>query len=110
MSAREDRPLQLFRRLWGLGSTAQPPALCAHFDAADSGVAPRTPGACEGCTLGGTRWTHLRMCLTCGHVGCCDSDPTRHASAHYEATGHPVMQSHEPGEGWRWCYEHELLG
>ena len=49
-------------------------------------------------------WAHLRMCLECGHVGCCDSSPYKHATAHHEATGHPVMRSFEPGESWRWCY------
>jgi monovalent cation/hydrogen antiporter len=53
---------------------------------------------------------HLRVCLTCGHVGCCDSSPPRHASVHFERTGHPVMQSVEPGESWRWCFVDELLG
>ncbi|AQA26018.1 zn-finger in ubiquitin-hydrolases and other family protein [Rhodococcus sp. MTM3W5.2] len=72
---------------------------------------PRTPGLCEECTaLGEQNWAHLRMCLTCGHVGCCDSSPHRHATAHFEQTGHPVMRSHEPGEAWRWCYQHAEMG
>lgn len=65
--------------------------------------------ACEECTLlGEHHWSHLRICLTCGHVGCCDSSPRRHAAAHFEETGHPVMRSVEPGEVWRWCYVHQL--
>ena len=69
--------------------------------------APDTqPGSlCPDCREQGSDvWAHLRMCVECGHVGCCDSSPHRHASAHHEATGHPVMRSFEPGETWRWCY------
>lgn len=67
-------------------------------------VAPTTPW-CAGChELGQETWVHLRSCLTCGTVGCCDSSPYRHASAHAEETGHPVMRSIEDGESWRWCY------
>ncbi|NKU62509.1 hypothetical protein GS891_04635 [Rhodococcus hoagii] len=66
---------------------------------------------CEECAaLGEQNWAHLRMCLTCGHVGCCDSSPHRHATAHFAQTGHPVMRSHEPGETWRWCYRHAEMG
>ena len=64
--------------------------------------------ACEECTqLGEHHWAHLRICLTCGHVGCCDSSPRRHAAAHFDETGHSVMRSAEPGEVWRWCYVHQ---
>ncbi len=70
-----------------------------------------TPGRCQECSeLGESSWAHLRMCLSCGHVGCCDSSPHKHASAHFHQTGHPVMRSHEPGESWRWCYVDVLLG
>ncbi|MDN4171744.1 Na+/H+ antiporter [Nocardioides sp. SOB77] len=62
--------------------------------------------ACEGCLRDGTQWVALRQCLTCGHVGCCDSSPRQHATAHFHDTAHPVMQSAEPGEDWRWCYVH----
>ncbi|HEY1176135.1 MAG TPA: UBP-type zinc finger domain-containing protein, partial [Phytomonospora sp.] len=55
-------------------------------------------------------WVHLRMCLDCGNVACCDSSPGQHATAHYKETGHPVMRSAEPGEEWRWCYVDEVLG
>jgi hypothetical protein len=55
----------------------------------------------------GDSWVHLRECLICGHVGCCDSSPDRHATAHYHATGHPIVRSFEPGEDWRWCYVDE---
>ncbi len=65
---------------------------------------------CPRCIVEGTRWVHLRMCLACGNVGCCDSSPARHAHAHFLAGGHPVMRSIEPGEEWRWCYVDERLG
>jgi len=70
-------------------------------------VAPRSQG-CEECLKLGTRWVHLRACLTCGHVGCCDSSPGRHATKHYHATKHPVMASFELGERWAWCYVDEV--
>jgi hypothetical protein len=72
-------------------------------------VAPRTPGQCEDCIKTGSPWVHLRLCLTCGHVGCCDSSPNRHARLHARAVGHPIVQSAEPGEDWRWCYADETF-
>jgi uncharacterized UBP type Zn finger protein len=75
---------------------------CAHLTAAD---APSPVGAtCPSCAEQGGHWVHLRMCLTCGSVGCCDTSSEKHARAHFEATGHPVMRSIEPGEEWGWCY------
>lgn len=74
---------------------------------------PRTGDAtvCEDCVvLGENHWVQLRTCLECGHVGCCDSSPRQHASAHFRDEGHPVMRSAEPGENWRWCYIHEVIG
>ncbi|MET8680599.1 UBP-type zinc finger domain-containing protein [Streptomyces sp. NPDC004647] len=59
---------------------------------------------CLECRALGSDFVHLRMCLACGHVGCCDSSPERHASRHFEDTGHPVMRSFQPGESWRWCF------
>jgi uncharacterized UBP type Zn finger protein len=70
-------------------------------------VTPRTPNGCQECLELGTRWVHLRLCLTCGHVGCCDSSPMRHARSHAQDIGHPIVQSMEPGESWRWCYVHD---
>ncbi len=89
--------------------------VCTHLAAAppddDSrAVEARTPGECPDCLREGTRWVHLRMCLTCGNVGCCDSSVGRHAERHFNQTAHPVMRSHEPGEAWRWCYVDEVLG
>ena len=70
-------------------------------------VYPQTPDGCEECLRLGTEWVHLRQCLTCGHVGCCDSSPLRHARAHAYSAGHPIVRSFEPGESWRWCYVDE---
>lgn len=67
--------------------------------------------ACVDCTAEGVNhWAHLRKCLTCGHVACCDSSPRKHATMHFKSTGHPVMRSAEPGETWRWCYVHSQMG
>jgi CPA1 family monovalent cation:H+ antiporter len=83
---------------------------CSHLRQAPRVVAARTPGGCEECLRDGTTWVHLRLCLTCGHVGCCDSSAHRHATGHFHETRHPVMRSIEPGEAWRWCYVDNLLG
>ena len=84
---------------------------CSHLRAARADLVPRSVGACEGCVAIGEReWVHLRMCLTCGLVGCCDSSPRRHAEGHFEQTGHPVIRSVELGEAWRWCWLDERLG
>ena len=64
---------------------------------------------CEDCIKTGDSWVHLRMCLTCGHVGCCDSSPNKHASMHYGRTDHPLVRSAEPGESWVWCYADEIM-
>lgn len=81
---------------------------CEDLKTADDPAA-RADG-CEECLANGTGWVHLRRCLTCGHIGCCDSSPNKHATAHFHAVGHPVIQSFEPGENWRWCYLHEMVG
>jgi len=75
---------------------------CPHLADLDP-QPPRTDG-CEECLQSGTRWVHLRLCLTCGHVGCCDSSRGKHATKHFHRSGHPVMASFEPGERWAWCY------
>ena len=75
---------------------------CTHTDQIRD-VQPRTKG-CEECLQTNDTWVHLRMCLTCGHVGCCDSSKNRHATKHFQETGHPIMQSIEQGENWKWCY------
>ncbi|MEA2621930.1 MAG: hypothetical protein QOH61_840 [Chloroflexota bacterium] len=71
-------------------------------------VTPSAPG-CEECLRIGSWWVHLRLCMTCGHVGCCDSSPNRHASKHAAATSHPIVRSLEPGEDWLWCYVDEVF-
>lgn len=76
---------------------------CTHLDRIRE-VAPGTPAGCEECLRTGQRWVQLRLCLSCGHVGCCDSSPGKHATRHFRATGDPIIQSLEPGEEWRWCY------
>jgi uncharacterized UBP type Zn finger protein len=80
---------------------------CEHLDQ----IQDVTPGArgCEDCLRSGGSWLHLRLCLTCGHVGCCDSSPNKHATKHYHATKHPLIRSFEPGEEWVWCYADELF-
>ena len=84
------------------------PVTCTHL-ATVRDVAPRTPDGCEECLAIGSDWVHLRLCLGCGHVGCCDQSPHRHATAHFRHTRHPVMRSLEPGEDWGWCYVDELF-
>ena len=84
----------------------RPDAACAHLDRINA-VRPRTPG-CEECLRDGTRWVHLRVCMSCGHVGCCDSSPHRHATGHWHETQHPIMRSLEPGETWGWCFPEQL--
>jgi uncharacterized UBP type Zn finger protein len=79
---------------------------CGHFREIRE-VTPATPLGCEECLAMKSEWVHLRVCLTCGHVGCCDDSPMRHATAHFHATQHPVIKSFEPGETWGWCYVDE---
>ena len=81
---------------------------CTHLDTVED-VTPSSEG-CEECLRMGDRWVHLRLCMRCGHVGCCDSSPNRHATAHWRThADHPLIRSFEPGEDWWWCYPDELL-
>ena len=84
-------------------------AACEHLEGASS---PPPPDVleCGDCVAAGTTWVSLRQCLSCGNIGCCDSSPRRHASAHYDATGHPAARSVEPGEFWRVCFIHRVIG
>lgn len=82
-------------------------ARCEHLSRVRK-VAPRTPAGCEECLAAGGRWVHLRLCQECGHVGCCDSSPGKHATGHFRVTGHPLVCSFEPGEDWSWCYPDQL--
>jgi uncharacterized UBP type Zn finger protein len=79
---------------------------CEHLSEYPS--RPATVRGCEECLRTGDTWVHLRMCLACGHVGCCDQSPNRHASAHFHQTDHPVIRSVEVGEAWTWCFVDEL--
>ena len=78
-------------------------AICTHTDQIELVDLPETIAGCEDCLATGGRWLHLRMCMTCGKIGCCDSSPNRHASKHAAEVDHPVLRSVEPGEEWSWC-------
>jgi uncharacterized UBP type Zn finger protein len=80
---------------------------CTHLDQVRD-VTPRTPNGCEECLKTGSRWVHLRLCLACGHVGCCDSSPNRHARKHAHTSDHAIVQSFEPGEDWRYCFVDDM--
>lgn len=80
---------------------------CTHLDQIQD-VSPRTPDGCEECLQMGDTWVHLRLCLICGHVGCCDNSKNRHATRHFHTTDHPIIQSLERGEDWMWCYVDEV--
>lgn len=86
--------------------------ICEHLaESVDPTPQSAYPDGCPECLADGfTDWVHLRLCLTCGVVACCDSSPRRHMSKHHENEGHPVMRSYEPGESWRWCFVDEVLG
>ncbi len=84
------------------------PSECQHLlKAGDPN--PRARAGCEDCLAIGDTWVHLRLCLQCAHVGCCDSSKNRHATKHFHSTKHPVIRSFEPGEGWRYCYVDDLF-
>jgi len=83
-------------------------AACAHLNMIEVTELPQSVGGCEDCLRVGGIWLHLRICLTCGHVGCCDDSPNRHATAHFRASEHPLIRSLEPEEEWSWCYVDEL--
>jgi uncharacterized UBP type Zn finger protein len=83
-------------------------AACAHLDHVRVTELPESVDGCEECLAMGDGWVHLRICLECGHVGCCDSSPNHHATAHAHATGHPIIRSLEPGEEWAFCYLDDL--
>ncbi len=81
---------------------------CTHLDHVQVRELPPAVDGCEECLAAGTPWLHLRICLECGHVGCCDSSPNKHASLHAREAEHPVMRSLEPGEDWSWCFVDEV--
>ena len=82
---------------------------CSHLDTIEITELPEDVEGCEECLASGGQWCHLRICLACGHIGCCDSSPGRHATAHAGESGHPIMRSIQPGENWGWCFEDQLL-
>ena len=82
--------------------------VCTHLDQIRFTALPESIAGCEECLAVGGRWVQLRMCTTCGKIGCCDSSPNRHASRHAREDGHPVARSDEPGEDWSWCYVDEV--
>ena len=81
---------------------------CQHLEGMPRDVTPSAQG-CQECLQIGATWVHLRLCQECGHVGCCDSSPNKHATKHFHATQHPVIQSFEPGEAWLYCYVDEIM-
>jgi uncharacterized UBP type Zn finger protein len=83
-------------------------ASCSHLNMIEVFELPESVEGCEECLREGGVWLHLRICLSCGHVGCCDDSPNRHATAHYHADGHPLIHSLEPNEEWTWCYEDDI--
>ena len=83
-------------------------ATCTHLDRIEITRLPEEIAGCEDCLKTGDKWVHLRMCQTCGHIGCCDSSPNRHATAHARAEDPPIVRSAEPGETWSWCYVDEV--
>jgi uncharacterized UBP type Zn finger protein len=82
---------------------------CTHLDHVHVTELPAAVDGCVECLETGGVWLHLRICLECGHVGCCDDSPNRHATAHAHTTGHPIIRSLEPGETWSWCYVDQLV-
>ena len=84
-------------------------AACTHLDQIERFELPEQISGCEDCLAIGARWVHLRMCMTCGKIGCCDSSPNTHATKHAHASSHPIVRSAEPGEDWSWCYVDELM-
>ncbi len=79
---------------------------CDHLDQIK--IEATDKRVCEDCIKTGDSWVHLRLCLTCGHVGCCDSSKNKHATKHFHKTSHPLVRSIEPGESWMWCYAHRM--
>jgi uncharacterized UBP type Zn finger protein len=99
---------QVFKRKQ-IPEPSGPESDCEHLDALTDLPEPATH-ECATCVADGDSWVHLRMCLACGNVACCDSSPNRHATAHFETTGHPGMRGVEPGERWVYCYEDQVTG
>lgn len=86
-----------------------PDELCVHLTEVGDDPIPGTPAGCEECLRMGDSWVHLRLCMECGHVGCCNDSKNKHASKHVHASGHPVVRSFEPGERWLYCYPDDMF-
>ncbi len=84
------------------------PKTCSHLNQIKE-VEPKTPEGCEECLKIGDEWVHLRLCLSCGHVGCCDSSKNKHATKHFHQTNHPIIESFQPHENWKYCYIDEVM-
>jgi hypothetical protein len=82
---------------------------CDHLEQSNQNTQARTPNGCEECLQIGSPWVHLRLCLSCGHVGCCDQSINKHGTKHFHSTRHPVIRSYEPGESWKWCFVDEVF-
>jgi uncharacterized UBP type Zn finger protein len=82
--------------------------ICTHIQEVNQNIQGNTKG-CEECEKIGSDWVHLRLCLTCGHVGCCDSSPNKHATKHFHKVHHPVIKSYESGENWEWCFVDNIM-
>lgn len=82
--------------------------LCTHLEQTNQNIDAKTPDGCEGCLQIGSQWVALRLCLNCGHVGCCDSSPNRHATKHFKTTEHPIVKAFQEDEKWEWCYIDEI--
>lgn len=82
---------------------------CTHLDHVLVTQLPEAVAGCEDCLATGGLWLHLRICLECGHVGCCDDSPNRHATKHFHSTRHPIIEGYDPPEGWGWCYVDEVM-
>jgi hypothetical protein len=83
--------------------------VCSHLDSIEVTALPAEIPGCEDCLASGSWWVHLRMCQTCGHIGCCDQSPSRHARRHARTAEHPIVRSAEPGEDWSWCFLDEVM-
>lgn len=96
------------RRLFGRAREEKAPRPPKCDDLLTMTIGPRPEGGCQQCIDAGDTWVHLRFCVTCNTVGCCEDSKNQHARKHAESTGHPVVRTKEPGEDWAWCYEHGM--
>jgi uncharacterized UBP type Zn finger protein len=106
-SSREVQPMSTDPTMQAVALQPSAATKCEH--AVGLGEIVPSGAGCEECLNMGSTWVHLRVCMVCGHVGCCDSSRNKHATAHFHASGHPVMRSLEPGEEWGWCYVDKVV-